>query len=192
MQRYANTVLDTAGNAVANATVTVNLVGTTTAATLFSDNVYTALANPVIAGADGAFEFYAAPGRYDLAITKTNFSFGTTTQNDILLYDAASGVSPATIATAANNYNPANGLNVTFWRVVTTAAQNITGIAAGSTFQQIRLINVGTSAVNIQHLNAGSSAANQISVVGGADTTLTARQAILLVYDATTAVWRSV
>ncbi len=191
MMRYANVVLDTAGNAVAAATVTVNLVGTTTAATLYSDNSYTSLANPVIAGADGAFEFYAAPGRYDLSITKPNFSFGTTVQNDIVLFDAAAVVSPATIATAMNDYNPSNGLNARWWRLVTTAAQNITGIAAGGTFQEIRILNVGASAINIQNANVGSATANRILVATGADTTLTSNAAIALVYDPTSARWRS-
>lgn len=191
MQRYATTILDTAGNAVASATVTVNRAGTTTAATLYSDNVFTAQANPIIANADGSFEFYAAPGRYDLSISKTNFSFGTTVQNDILLSDDASFVTPATLTTAANDYNPTNGLNVRWWRIVATTTQSITGIVAGVTFQQVRIFNVGTSAVTIQHQNAGSTTANRILVAGGADTALVANAGIALVYDPTTARWRS-
>src|SRR6267154_285749 len=50
-------------------TVTVYVVGTTTKATLFSDNIPTPLANPFTAAANGSFTFYASDGNYDVTLT---------------------------------------------------------------------------------------------------------------------------
>jgi hypothetical protein len=47
-------------------TVTVYIVGTTTKATLFSDNIPTPLANPFTAATNGSFTFYAVDGNYDV------------------------------------------------------------------------------------------------------------------------------
>jgi hypothetical protein len=49
-----------------NCTVTVYLTGTTTPATIFSDNSSTPLSNPFTANANGYWRFYAADGRYDV------------------------------------------------------------------------------------------------------------------------------
>jgi|SRR5215831_18711832 len=48
------------------ATVTVYLATTTTLATIFSDNLGTALGNPFTAQADGTWQFWAANGLYDV------------------------------------------------------------------------------------------------------------------------------
>jgi hypothetical protein len=73
----------------ASCTVHVYLAGTTTLATLYSDNLSptpTPLANPFTSAADGYFEFYATGGRYDVELTS---STGTPqyTWGDISLCD---------------------------------------------------------------------------------------------------------
>jgi hypothetical protein len=74
---------------VANATINVYDVGTTTPATIYSDDGVTLAANPLTADANGFFFFYAANGRYDV-----RHSGGTPahpaafTWGDVLLYDS--------------------------------------------------------------------------------------------------------
>jgi len=72
-------------------TVTVYLTGTTTLATIYSDNSATPLANPFTASNLGFWFFYASNGRYDVRISggtppslATPFTF-----SDIYLFDEA-------------------------------------------------------------------------------------------------------
>lgn len=71
MRRYHNVVIDSAGNPVNGATVTVKIAGTSNNASLFSDEGITSLANPVTTDSLGRFAFYVADGDYDLAIVKS-------------------------------------------------------------------------------------------------------------------------
>lgn len=71
--------------------VTVYIAGTTTLATIYSDNGSppTPLANPFTAAANSYWAFYAANGRYSAQISGSNFP--TFTYIDILLCDPAEG-----------------------------------------------------------------------------------------------------
>lgn len=68
------------------ATITVFLVGTTTLATLYSDNQIppTPMGNPFTANADGYWFFYAIDGHYDVMITAEQWQW---TIGDLLLGD---------------------------------------------------------------------------------------------------------
>lgn len=73
------------------ATVTVFVSGTLTLASIFSDNIGTAKANPFTADTTGHAFFYAANGRYDVQFSGTGIATPFTWA-DILLFDnAASG-----------------------------------------------------------------------------------------------------
>lgn len=91
MQKYVNAVananggLGIAGAPVAGASVQVNLHGTQTPATIYSDNGVTVSANPLTTDSTGSFYFYAADGRYDLVISGTNIT--SVNVNDVLLVD---------------------------------------------------------------------------------------------------------
>lgn len=87
MVRYQNVVIDTAGNAIPSVTVSVYNKGTAVLASLYSDNGITAKANPFQTDAAGTFTFYAADGRYDIALAKTGYTFGTDLY-DIQLFDS--------------------------------------------------------------------------------------------------------
>lgn len=63
------------------ATVTVYLAGTSTLATIYSDNGVTPKANPFTADAQGRFNFYAANGFYDIQTSATGYS--TETQREL-------------------------------------------------------------------------------------------------------------
>lgn len=70
-RKYHNVVIDSAGNPVSGASVTVKHVGTGTSATLYSDEGTTTIANPVTTDSLGRFAFYVADGDYDLEIVKS-------------------------------------------------------------------------------------------------------------------------
>jgi hypothetical protein len=69
MQKYRDIVQNLAGDAVTTASVYVYNYGTSTLATIYSDNGVTTKANPFTVNTDGTLEFYAANGRYSLTIT---------------------------------------------------------------------------------------------------------------------------
>lgn len=87
MVRYQNVVIDTNGNAIPTVTVSVYDKGTTNLSVIYSDNGITPKSNPFSSSSDGGFTFYAANGRYDIALTKTGYTFGTDLY-DIQLFDA--------------------------------------------------------------------------------------------------------
>lgn len=72
--RYRNALQDEAGNGVSGATVTVTINGSGAAAALFSNATGTSpiVGNAVLTSSSpaGTYEFYAAVGVYDMAITK--------------------------------------------------------------------------------------------------------------------------
>lgn len=79
MQRYIN-FLASAGAGSSSvlrvldaATCTVYVSGTTTLATLYSDNGVSPLANPFLSSSTGQVSFYATNGLYDLVVTKTGY-----------------------------------------------------------------------------------------------------------------------
>lgn len=100
MQKYADTALGgTPLRALAGATVTVRDSGGSLAA-LFSDDGVTTTGNPVTAGVDGEFEFYAANGRYNITISATGYQDDL--KSDILLYDAGDATFVTSFATLSD------------------------------------------------------------------------------------------
>lgn len=87
MQKYSDLVFDSSGKFISGVTVQVNLAGTQTQATIYSDNGITPKSNPFTNESDGSFEFYAANGRYDLTFYKTGYVFDQTDLADMLLLD---------------------------------------------------------------------------------------------------------
>lgn len=87
MQKYQNSVANSSGRPVANASVAVTTYPAGTTATIYSDNGVTVTANPILTDSNGNFSFYAADGHYSLTITGSGFT--TQTVNDILLEDPA-------------------------------------------------------------------------------------------------------
>lgn len=85
MRKHIVTVRDTAGNVVASASVYVYAAGTTTAATLYSDNGVTEITNPVTTNSKGQAGFYVADGVYDLYVSGANLT--AYTLEDITIYE---------------------------------------------------------------------------------------------------------
>lgn len=91
MEHYTTVLFDNKGNSIKDASVSVYTAGTTTPATLFSDNGVTAKANPFTTShaenSPGALDFYAANGRYDLVFSKPGVSFNALLTKGIALFD---------------------------------------------------------------------------------------------------------
>ena len=90
MQKYVNDIATVVGGSLAplaSASCAVYLTGTTTLASLYSDNGVTALTNPTTSSDTGRLQFYAADGRYDIVCSKSGYT--TTTITDVLLEDPA-------------------------------------------------------------------------------------------------------
>ena len=90
MQRYTNFIASTTATnstltVLSNASCVVYIAGTLGAATLYSDNGVTPLANPFLSSATGRIDFYAANGRYDVVVSKVGYL--TVTISDIELDD---------------------------------------------------------------------------------------------------------
>ena len=90
MQKYVNDIATVVGGPLAplaSASCAVYLTGTSTLASIYSDNGVTALTNPTTSSDTGRLQFYAADGRYDIVVTKPGFN--STTITDVLLEDPA-------------------------------------------------------------------------------------------------------
>jgi hypothetical protein len=91
MQKYWNNVAGRSGRVIAGATVTVTNSATGAPAALYSDNGVTRKLNPVVTDVNGYFDFYAADGRYNIAIGSAGAS--SVVISDVILEDPADGAS---------------------------------------------------------------------------------------------------
>lgn len=91
MQRFSDSILSNSSSGVlplAYASVTVYLAGTTTTATIYSDNGITVKVNPFKSSVLGVVEFYGADGRYDLYVSHPDYA--PVWVRDVLLNDTVS------------------------------------------------------------------------------------------------------
>ena len=91
MEHYSRPLQDQNGNAISGATVTVYTAGTTTLASIFSDNGVTSRANPFTTAITGLVDFYAANGVYDLKIVSSRNIFSEEATRRMALFDATDG-----------------------------------------------------------------------------------------------------
>jgi hypothetical protein len=106
MQKYVNdvaTVVDGKLEPLSNASFAVYDNGTSTLATIYSDNGITTIANPTTTSNTGRVEFYAADGRYDIIVSKTGYN--NVSIPDIILDDPEVYTGPTAIS--VNNSSPA-------------------------------------------------------------------------------------
>src|SRR3990170_1349548 len=72
-------IIDSYGRPISSVSVAVDLTGTSTDATLYSDRAGTSLANPFTNEVDGSFEFWASTtDYYDVTFTKGGVTFDNT------------------------------------------------------------------------------------------------------------------
>ena len=101
MQCHYNTVIDSSGNAINGAAVSVYKTDLVTLATIYSDDGVTVTANPIICDSLGRFSFYAGNGKYALKISGA----GITTYwiKGVCLFDP-SNILPPTNLTLINSF----------------------------------------------------------------------------------------
>lgn len=87
MEHFVRPLQDQNGRAIAGATVSVYIAGSSTLATIYSDNGTTVKANPITTGVDGMMDFYAANGLYDLAPVAKGYVFNVTQYKRLALVD---------------------------------------------------------------------------------------------------------
>jgi hypothetical protein len=101
--------------------------------------------------------------------------------------------SPAQITADQNNYQAGSGRSM-FYRLSSDASRTITGFnPAGGTNQSGEIhyfINVGSQNIVLANESASSTAANRFTNSTGADITLAANEAAMVVYDGTSSRWR--
>lgn len=91
MEHFTRPLQDQNGRAISGATVTVYNAGTTTLATIYSDNGATTKANPFTTGVDGLYDFYAANGVYDLVFAKPGYFFDPAKTRRVAVMDINDG-----------------------------------------------------------------------------------------------------
>ena len=90
MKRFGDSVINQSGKPVSGASVTVYLTGTSTLASLYSDDGVTACSNPVTTDSLGAFYFFLADGRYDILISGGSPAITNRTLTDVEIADVLS------------------------------------------------------------------------------------------------------
>lgn len=88
MEQKFFTTIDAAGNAVSGVSVRVDLAGTSTLATIYSDDGITTTANPLTSNSLGLANCYAADGRYKITFSGTGIT--TQTRDDVEFSDTES------------------------------------------------------------------------------------------------------
>lgn len=91
MEHFTTSLQDEYGRAIQGAMVSVKVAGSSTNATLYTDNGVTAKANPFITGIDGVVDFYASNGVYDIIYTKSGKVFNPDKTKRIALFDVSDG-----------------------------------------------------------------------------------------------------
>lgn len=69
MPHFTDTVINQHGTPVPNVVAQVNISGTSTLATVYSDNLITQKSNPFTADGSGTVDFWAVTGTYDLLLS---------------------------------------------------------------------------------------------------------------------------
>jgi hypothetical protein len=89
-ENYSSVLRDQYGRAIGGATVRVYIAGTSTLATLYSDNIGTIKSNPFLTNTfDGRYNFYAANGTYDITFTYPGATFDISHTKRIGVFDVA-------------------------------------------------------------------------------------------------------
>lgn len=192
MQKYADdvSILDDDSNIVplSSASVTVYHAGTTTAASIFSDDGVTPTSNPLTTAEDGSFEFYAANGKYDILIEKSPYK--PHHENGILLDDSSvvisgsvssvisADTSLATRMSSADSVvlSSSDSADVSVvTRLSTVDSSNISSVASADTSLHSRL-----SATDSENLSTNASSVDSVvtredSTIASVDTSIVTR-----------------
>lgn len=124
-------------------TVTVYDTGTLDLATIFSDDISTALANPFTAQSNGYVYFYAADGNYDVVLSGGGLA-SPLTLTDVLLFDSGSPLIAAIAALASNGIITRTSSSTASARTITAGSANIS-ITNGNGVSGNPTVDLGTT-----------------------------------------------
>lgn len=169
MRKYADNLIDTAGNIVSGATVTVYNTGTLVKPTIYSDDGVTPVANPVTTDSSGRFSFYVADGRFDLAFAGSGIT--PYSLADIEIADLNGSSSSADLTWKCNKIQLADGTaaapSIGFQSATGTGVHrqgsNLSFDVAGTSYFQVNtsghlvptttaVSDIGTAALKINNL----------------------------------------
>lgn len=129
MRKYLDSLIDSSGNALSGATITVYNTGTLVKPTIYSDDGVTPIANPVSTDANGRFSFYVADGRYDLAVAGSGIV--SYTLSDLEVSDLVGSSSSADLVWKSNKVSLADGSaaapSINFQSATTTGLSRVSG-----------------------------------------------------------------
>jgi hypothetical protein len=97
-------------------------------------------------------------------------------------------ISPTQITADQNDYNPGGLAGASVLRLSTDARRNLTGLAGGGDGRIVTVVNAGANPLGLKNASASSSASNRFDI--GSDLVLNAKQACVLLYDATDTRWK--
>lgn len=175
MQRYSDIVTDKSGNVLQGASVLVRLLDGGTPA-LYALNGNTLLDNPLITDALGRFAFYAADGRYSLAVSIGGVLYAT--QSDVLLEDPAdeslariNGGSIKNVSMSGVTITDAVSLEINGGTITNAVLQDVTFVDVTLDTLDTLVVNTIETASNIpvsfpDGISAASVAVNGINLSG--------------------------
>lgn len=164
MQKYQNAIQDVKGNAVAGASVAVYQYGTTTLATIYSDNGTTVIPGGIATtDSTGEFSFYARNGRYTLSVTATNFSAESFA--DVILFDPTDAA-----ITSVKNYGAVGNGVADDAAAIQAAITAIQTAGGGQLTFPAGTYNISTtltvSASNVMLMGAGGDMTHNVGTQG--------------------------
>lgn len=98
-------------------------------------------------------------------------------------------ITPAALASQADNYSPSGFADATVVRVSSTGNVDLTGLDATATLKRKTVVNVGSNRITLRH-NFASAASNRFSTPSGLDWPLAPGESAVVLYDSSTAMWR--
>lgn len=166
--------------------------GTTTPQTTYTDSALAvANANPIILDAGGRATIFLSATSYKFVL-KDASDATIWTQDTIESIGALSlrpydpAITPTTLATNTDNWNPSGLSTAKTLRVVLSANVDLTGIASQPVGTSIVLWNMGPGfTLTLKHSSGSSSAGNKFNLKNFADVVLQASDGVLLYYDST-------
>ncbi|MCS7084457.1 MAG: hypothetical protein NZ534_00055 [Bacteroidia bacterium] len=129
-------------------------------------------------GGEAAFTYDAANDQLTVP--------GLTVNEDLAL---AGDISPSTITSNQNDYNPTGAATATRMRLSSDAARTITGLAGGADGRVVILTNVGSFNITLANESTSSSAANRFAFPSG-DFVIQPGISVTICYDSTSSRWR--
>jgi hypothetical protein len=159
MQQYQDSVTHDNGTPVAGASIRV-LTAAGAQATIYSDNGVTVASNPIKAGANGQFSFYAADGNYSLVISAIGHVTRTLTGIVLDSSGSSANIPPAATLDGAEGANIKQGgkvVQTTLAKIAQWISANVRGFGAkgdGTTDDTAAIVSAQTA--GDAYLPAGS------------------------------------